>query len=233
MRFLPKLTTAIKLLSLITILSIGTISIPHIHDLLLINKASNVVFKITKVGHLDGSSGTGFSIEDSKGRKFTVTNYHVCVGLTNESGELVATASARPNTSHTVRILIASILDDVCILTPIERGEAPLKLSSGWYIGQRAHLMGHPLGDLFRKSSGEIVGSKLITVYQYIGIFSVPVNYEAIQITNFARGGNSGSPVLNDLGNVLGILFAGDSRSEHISYIIPADRINRVLQKVK
>jgi S1-C subfamily serine protease len=224
---------SVKVLLLLLIFSLGTITIPHVHSLWLINKANNVVFKMTSLHNIDGGSGTGFIVKDPKGRKFLVTNYHVCQGLNNGTPFLLATATVRPHTSHRVRILAASIEDDVCITTPVEREETPLILSDYFYIGQNVHLMGHPLGDIFRKSSGEIVGVKDITVMQYFLGIPIPVSYSAVQISNFARGGNSGSPVLNDWGNVVGILFAGDQRSEHIAFFIPACNILKVLESVK
>lgn len=223
----------LKAILLIVLLAVGGLALPQLHDLYLLRAGERSVYKITAVGRPNGGSGTGFLIKDQKSRRFMVTNYHVCAGLANENGDLAAVSDYKPNTTYKVSILKMSMTDDVCITTPTDSKETPLTLSNIWYSGQRVHLMGHPLGDIFRKSDGEIIGKRNIVVVQMLGFFPLPVLYEAIGITCFAKPGNSGSPVLNDLGNVVGILFAGDTRSEHMSFIIPSRRINALLDKIK
>jgi len=62
-----------------------------------------------------------------------------------------------------------------------------------------------------------------------------PQNYcvkthNASQITVYSRGGSSGSPVVDYFGNVIGVLFAGNTQDQFESYMVPLSSIKDFLK---
>ena len=55
--------------------------------------------------------------------------------------------------------------------------------------------------------------------------------YRSYSTTAVAYPGNSGSPVVNRYGNVIGVLFAGSSQQERDNYVVPLAELKRVLNK--
>jgi S1-C subfamily serine protease/pSer/pThr/pTyr-binding forkhead associated (FHA) protein len=53
---------------------------------------------------------------------------------------------------------------------------------------------------------------------------------DTYQLDIFASGGDSGGPVLNSEGKVLGLLTYGSSRAEHVSFAVPVKYVRELLQ---
>ena len=55
--------------------------------------------------------------------------------------------------------------------------------------------------------------------------------YRSYSTTAVSYPGNSGSPVVNKYGNVIGVLFAGSNEQERDNYVVPLAELKRVLNK--
>jgi V8-like Glu-specific endopeptidase len=56
-------------------------------------------------------------------------------------------------------------------------------------------------------------------------------SYQSYATTATTYPGNSGSPVVNKYGNIIGVLFAGSSKEEKDNYLVPVSEVKRVLSK--
>lgn len=59
------------------------------------------------------------------------------------------------------------------------------------------------------------------------------VSNTSMHMSAVAYPGNSGSPVINDLGQVTGVLFAGSRSEEHVSFAVPLETIKEFLNRLE
>lgn len=170
--------------------------------------------------------GTGF-IVDSNG--LIVTNQHVVsdleadyVVITSEGDEYDVLDIARDNTND-----IAVLKIDATELSPLELGD-----SSSAVVGQTVIAIGTPLGEYVGTVTTGIVSGLDRDVTASTGWFgSTAKTYEDVIQTDAAvNPGNSGGPLINTSGKVIGVNFATTSGADNISFALP---INRVKERVE
>lgn len=203
-----------------------------------------------KVMVSEQGGGSGFAVTAASGKEFIATNKHVCdaaekgwVRIVSDSGIEAWKKVVYIDTKH-----------DICLV----EGDArltPLELANGTRsTGEYHYIVGHPGLRPLTISVGEFIGFHIVRVAdesaktkkQCLGEVQVlsPMeqfmygqewvcvrSYKSFSSSAVAYGGNSGSPVVNKYGNVIGILFAGPSDQEHVSYIVPGYELKRVLNK--
>jgi len=178
--------------------------------------------------------GTGVHIKLPSGKTAILTNSHVCESLLKNDGIFVEYS---PERLLPKRIIEISDDTDLCLVEPVE-GIKGLKLASNAYNGELVSALGFPNLNPLTMVEGELVEKKPILVLDHIidvddpdDTCSLPknkkdkINYwfteveacftniDAYWTTLVVRPGNSGSPVLNKWGNVVGLIFAGDQRT--------------------
>lgn len=229
-------------------------------------KGSSVVYLRGK-----GSGGTGFVVKDDNGKKYTLTNKHICA-LKSKDGTLEYETTK--GEKGKAKVIEEFREHDLCVLEPVP-GLIALSMASNAKVQEPVWLVGHPalrpltlengyLVDYldidvastcsaeqlrvfkeqidkdnakFQKDCGQISPeclSKFFDLMQRRGMLArgyCILNYNAGHINAISYGGNSGSPVLNMWGNVIGVLFAGDSRQNTASYIVPLVFVRKFLNK--
>lgn len=211
-------------------------------------KGSSVV-KLTRTS-LARSGGTGFSIKAPSGKLYTLTNAHIC-----QIGQTLV-AHRQDGKMQTVSVVKIYPEHDLCIMTAVQ-GVRPLSIASSLKKHERLWLIGHPSLRDATLESGHFVGpttirlrSKcsprhqqtvnailtknpnligIIVAQQYQYLFCTK-EMTANHINNIAYGGNSGSPVLNKFGNVVGVLYAGSPSQPTASYIVPLKEVHKFLK---
>ena len=123
------------------------------------------------------------------------------------------------------KILFLSKSHDICFLEPT--GGPAFKLASSYHVGERITLIGHPRGIHQTISDGRIVGEG---EYEYRWLPDAG-KVRSLKSTAISYPGNSGSPVINRYGNVVGILFAGSGLNYlHVNHVVPVEYVRADLE---
>ena len=183
---------------------------------------------VPEQGVVDQSNniGTGF-IVDSNG--IIVTNQHVVsdleadyIVITSEGDEYDVIDIARDDSND-----IAVLKVDTTQLNPITLGD-----SDTLVIGQTAIAIGTPLGTYVGSVTTGVVSGLDRDVIASTGWFgsSAKTYEDVIQTDAAVNPGNSGGPLLNTLGEVVGVNFATTSGADNISFALP---INIVKDRIE
>jgi serine protease Do len=173
------------------------------------------------------TTGSGVVIEESG---YIVTNFHV-VGSDGR-----VTVQFDPDldpSSYGARLVSYSEPDDLALLK-IEASR-PLAVvrrgtSSDLWIGENVIAIGNPFQQKISVSTGIISGlHRNLAVQNDMGqMLQFP---DLIQTDASINPGNSGGPLLNILGELVGINTAVNPRAENMGFAIPVDRVEEVLQQ--
>ncbi|MBS7615451.1 trypsin-like peptidase domain-containing protein [Candidatus Bathyarchaeota archaeon] len=160
--------------------------------------------------------GSGFLFSSSN---MILTNWHVVEGETEIQVQFY------DGTRKPASIVGLDPYSDVAVLmvagSPSDVKPLQLGNSSNLYIGQQVVAIGNPLGLTGSLSSGYI--SQLNEI---IELEDVPIIVPVVQLDISLAPGNSGGPLLDMSGNVVGITNAGTSYG--FNFAIPSNIVNRV-----
>lgn len=184
--------------------------------------------------------GTGFVLNSPTGSKFTITNAHVC--KLSRSGFMVA----RLADGDIVHLPIVAISEetDLCALHALP-GLAGLNLAFTMEMYEAVYIIGHPLLHPASFAGGYVNGRSPIDVVEMtedcrgknkriemidtifgpvpLCFIRVDANWSDVKI----YPGNSGSAVVNQYGDVVGVAFAGNMAN--FGYFIPLDELEEFL----
>lgn len=173
------------------------------------------------------SSGSGFIITDDG---YIVTNYHVISGGTSVSVTL------NNGMTYQAQVIGGEEDYDIAVLK-IDSGETKLKSvvlgqSANLLVGEDIVAIGNPLGELTFSLSEGIVSC----LNREINVDGTPFNM--IQISAAVNSGNSGGPLFNTYGEVVGIVSAKYSSSssgasvEGLGFAIPIDDVLYMIRDI-
>lgn len=191
-------------------------------------------------------TGSGFHVKSPSGKTYIMTNAHVCE-VADSQGILYV-----QNQEKTVPRRVLSVYNrhDLCLIEALPGYEKQgLDIGSDLDIGEDVILIGHPSGRPLTLSKGEFIFNRVIYLAQtsikteeacekklgrWVSFFGL-INFcvvpsRANGITNPSYPGNSGSPVVNKWGNVIGVLFAGSTQQLNDNYMVPLHEVKNFLK---
>ena len=187
---------------------------------------SEVTFTIEE-GVVDRTNniGTGFVVDESG---LIITNQHVVSNI-NSDYKIITSSGDEYDVVKIVRDDvndIALIKVDATDLSPIDFGD-----SENIVVGQTVIAIGTPLGDYAGTvTTGVISGLERSVTTGASWFGETSKDYENVIQTDAAvNPGNSGGPLLNTMGEVIGINFATTTNADNISFALPINVVkNRV-----
>gem|GEM_PF-392291 len=170
----------------------------------------------------DRGKGTGFYISGG----YVVTNHHVVEGrmlqnvqfLSMSQTYSVTTVASDPSSDLAILKLSGDYPDDLPTL-PLGEGQ--------WQEAMPVTIIGNPL------NFSEIVGQGTVIGEMQLNGWTRPVL--ALDVPVFK--GNSGSPVLDESGSVIAVVFATtevreDDQTKTIGLAVPVERVHRLLERL-
>jgi S1-C subfamily serine protease len=189
------------------------------------NAAVQVDWFNATVNETPQGGGSGF-VWDKEGH--IITNFHVIyqadkvmVVLSDQNEYPAELIGLSPD--HDLAVL--KIAAPAGVLKPIKRGA-----SGDLRVGQKVLAIGNPFGLDYSLSTGVVsaLGRSIRTM-------TGRKIYDAIQTDAAVNPGNSGGPLLNSSGELIGVLtsiISSSGTSSGVSFAIPADAINRVIPQL-
>ena len=239
---LKKISYYLKRTTLALLCAVLVWSTPHLKDA---HHRYIVGSQVVKIIGTEGS-GTGFHIKAPSGKTYILTNQHVCA-IADKNQELLVENSKKMVPRRVIAIYQKH---DLCLVEALPGEESGLKMASSLSIGEDIVLIGHPSGRPLTLSKGEFVHKKFIPMVNLEiktpeecdsingtwlngGFFMPSVCVEKISafgISSPSYPGNSGSPVVNKWGNVVGVLFAGNRTQLNDNYMVPFHELKNFLK---
>jgi S1-C subfamily serine protease len=210
------------------------------HNIDLYNQTKASVVHVTSLGRarlsafsnvqeIPEGTGSGFVWDDGG---HIVTNYHVIQGASG--GAKVTVFDQKTPTTFDATIVGASPDKDVAVLridAPKSRLH-PIKVgtSGDLQVGQYAYAIGNPFGLDQTLTTGIIsaLGREIESVTR------VPIK-NVIQTDAAVNPGNSGGPLLDSSGRLIGIntaIYSPSGTSAGIGFAIPVDEVNQVVSQI-
>ena len=170
-------------------------------------------------GPSPGGSGSGFIIDRAG---FILTNHHV---IANADRITVTLADGRTFRGEVVGTDPAIDIALIRISGAADLPEAPFGNSDELRVGEWVCAIGNPLGYVHSVTVGVVsfVGRKLFD----------PSLDDYIQTDAAINFGNSGGPLINARGEVIGINTAVSSRTNNIGFAVPINKVIDILPQLK
>jgi len=178
-------------------------------------------------------SGTAFAID----KDHLLTAAHVCVAIVElqDMGileeKVYMTVLDRNNNLTTVDNLEIEEIDephDVCLMKRPKHGLVPLKFVEDYEaqvtFRSKIWVVGAPAGMMGDSQPGRVMNPNMTEE-------RIPLKGKLL-VSGAATGGNSGGPVINEQGKVVGILVMGHSTYDHLSICVRAPVVQRFLKLV-
>ena len=175
-------------------------------------------------------SGSGFVISSNATTSYILTNYHVI----NDVSDI--TVFFADGTSYDATLVGGEQENDIAVLR-VEQGNlqtVTLGDSDALNVGENVYAIGNPLGELTFTFTGGYVSAKDRSVTMSDGTVM-----NMLQTDTAINNGNSGGPLFNEYGQVIGIVSAKLSSSssseasvEGLGFAIPINDVRDMITSI-
>ena len=194
------------------------------HEEMIISTVEDAIEAVVSIEYEDSISGSGFFISSDG---YILTNRHVVEGdgsyeVTTHDGEVY---QAEVVSRDGIRDLAFLKIDGDDFKT-LELGD-----SDGLRLGQTTIAIGYTLGELKNSVSVGVVSGLVRDIWARDG-WSFERLEGMIQTDAAINMGNSGGPLINLKGEVIGINTAKDIGAENVGFAIPVNQAKRSIESV-
>ncbi|MBR6690875.1 MAG: serine protease [Bacilli bacterium] len=197
---------------------------------LILNKKDNIYNSVVYIESIDETtirSGSGFVYKIEDGINYVVTSYHVIEGYTD--------VYVYNNEKEKVKadILNYDEYTDIAVLTikdVLKLKEISIGNSDKVNVNDKIYVIGTPLdiSNINTKVAGTILSvNKKITIETTHG----SSNLNVIEVNAKVDDGNSGSPLLNSINEVIGMMFIKEN--DEVSYALPINFVMDIAEKLE
>jgi Trypsin-like peptidase domain/GYF domain 2/FHA domain len=176
------------------------------------------------VARVVNSTGTGSGFMIAPG--IVATNHHVIQFDTCEHITVTFPSSSKASQKFSARILFDNPARDLALLK-IESELTPLKLTDATPLkGSPVFVIGSPA-----QSDGQVSTNAITT-----GSFNNRIDFQGrtyLQINATINGGNSGGPVFDEKGHVIGVAVSKMVGREGMNMAIPFEDVDSAIEKAK
>lgn len=175
------------------------------------SRAERVAVRVRNVGCGGVSTGSGFALSPNQ----LVTNRHVVAGATTLQ---VSTFDGQDLLVDTAG---AGLVADIAIVETRSALPAAVTLAEeNPHVGDAIEVVGYPGGGRLTTTSGQVVAYEPDPLNSNAG--------EVIVTDAPAERGSSGSPLYNEDGDVVGVVYAATRDGRH-SLAVPVETLNRLI----
>ncbi|MFC5931426.1 serine protease [Cryobacterium melibiosiphilum] len=177
--------------------------------------AEQSVVRITGTAYSCGQSqsGTGFVVSEDR----IVTNAHVVAGVTSPVIESPSGESLQGE------IVYFDSVDDLAVIAVEGFSAAPLELTENLAPGSLAVADGYPFGGPFVSDPAEVLSVGSLSVADIYG--QDPTPRQVYTLASDVQQGESGGPLLNDAGQVAGVIFAKSTDTANVGYALAMEEV--------
>lgn len=204
----------------------------------------DVTVMITNIEGTGG--GSGVVVENTQSESLILTNNHVCQGALAEGGKVV-TVDKR---EHLVTGFYTSVEHDLCLVTVSSDLGASVTIAEKTpKMYEKATITGHPSLMPNVVTTGHFSGNEIIQLIvgvrkctekdadnpdaaefcAFFGVAPIIRNFSSTAVSATIMPGSSGSAVLNENGELAGLVFAGKGRGLSYAYIVPLEAIQNFM----
>jgi len=250
LKWLVKTILKVKVAAL-TLVAIALVAakVPELHNLYLRDYVGKNVVKILG----KGGGGTGFYITTPKNKTYILTNNHICE-LADNADKLKVVHN---NNEFFSKVAFRSKKTDLCLIESNDERNG-VELADSMELGESANLLGHPGLRPLTLHKGEAIGYEKIDllfgldvpedrcfgVTYFLKNYDTPesillqaqginslcvVTVDSTSMNMISYPGASGSPVVNEHGELIGVLFAGNTQAITVSFLVPLEDVREFL----
>jgi S1-C subfamily serine protease len=198
-------------------------AVPSIVYVRTIANTANSWLEEPRIGVVGGASG--FVWESN----YVVTSFHVVSDvLADRTGRRRLVVQLRDGSLFTAAVVGVDPDSDVAVLKveidPRQLKPIPLASSKSIRVGQRAYVIGNPFGREYTLTGGLV--SALDREIESMTRRKIP---GVIQTDAAVNPGNSGGPLLDSGGRLIGMVAAASIEGQNLGFAIPSDMLNAVV----
>ncbi len=176
---------------------------------------SNALNSTVRIEYEGRHSGSGFVVHESG---LIITARHVA----DRPGDYVVIFA--DGARRDVTGIRTSYNSDCAIMSVRRKNIRPLKYVTKTHVGETVFVVGSPFDTKYTNYVTRGIVSKMNIANEFFSITHL------VMIDAAANPGNSGGPVFNDRGEVIGILIGKDMRGDGLNYITPANDFIQLLE---